>query len=134
VVAIHRRLIHSISRQRSDARRSVVRGVVRGPVDRRALEESVRVAVFAGDESGLPCCGERGDGAAVWDVVGVECGDGAEDCGEDVVDVVGEAEAGDVGVLEDLDADEGVGEEAFVVDGVRLGGVIEDAFEVGEDG
>lgn len=51
-----------------------------------------------------------------------------------VVEVVGEADAGNIGLVSDLDLNEEVREEVFVVDGVGLFGVVEDALEVGQDG
>ena len=126
---MRRHLIGGVGAQRGDAGAARAGLVVGRPVDRAALDKTHPYPA-ALDDRRRPRRGEVLPGAGVGDAEPVQPGDRAEDRGAAVIDVVRETDRGKPGELQRLAADRRVGEEPFLLDGVAVGRLVQQAFEV----
>ena len=106
--------------------------VVGRPVDGTALQKADAQPAAVGD-----CRHARrreiGARAAMSDAEPVEPIDRAKSGRCAVVDVIREPDRGDAGALQGFAGDLGIGEKSLMLDGVPVGRLVEQAFEVGEN-
>jgi hypothetical protein len=107
--------------------------VVGRPIDRAALDQADALPA-ALDNRWRARCGEVQPRTGMDDAAPVELRDRAEDRGRTVIDVVGETDRVKACQFQRLAGDGRIGEKALLLDAMPVGWMLEQAFEITEDG